>query len=448
MVLVKVIPQPQMALAGGALLLVAGLTWLAGRLRPLRHEAAGGLSSVAALGVRNASRHTARSVLSVGLIAFAAFTLITVASMRRGEPDDTGDPRSGAGGYRLIAQTSVPLLGDLNTPQGRQQLAVRETATDEKTGQDGALWEGVKFTSLRRWAGQDISCLNLTRPDSPTILGVPHAMVEDAVAQKRFTFAQPSASPDNWRLLEQELAGEDAPVPVIADNETAQYILKMGVGDTMRITDPLGRPRELKLVATLSHSIFQSEMLMSEANFRRLFPAQAGYGVVLAELPAQRVRDVQQALNTELEPYAASVDTTAGRLAMYNRIQDTYLSTFQALGALGLGLGTIGLAVALVRNVIERRPELALLSAIGFRQSDRVKLILSENAFLLVLGLGVGTGCALLGIVPTLITAKEGIALGPLVLTLLAVLMVGLAASVVAVWLSGVRVTPADLRTE
>jgi hypothetical protein len=50
--------------------------------------------------------------------------------------------------------------------------------------------------------------------------------------------------------------------------------------------------------------------------------------------------------------------------------------------------------------------------------------------------------------VPTLITAKEGIALGPLALTLLAVLAVGFAASAVAVWLSGVRVTPADLRRE
>ena len=79
---------------------------------------------------------------------------------------------------------------------------------------------------------------------------------------------------------------------------------------------------------------------------------------------------------------------------------NTYLSTFQVLGSLGLMLGTIGLAVVLVRNVIERRPELALLSALGFRPADRSRLVLSENAFLLAIGLGVGTALAILGVAP------------------------------------------------
>ena len=78
-------------------------------------------------------------------------------------------------------------------------------------------------------------------------------------------------------------------VPVLADYETASYILKLGVGDTLEITDQLGRRRKLKLVGTLSHSIFQSEMLMSEANFRELFPAQAGFGTLLVDCPAERV---------------------------------------------------------------------------------------------------------------------------------------------------------------
>ena len=93
-------------------------------------------------------------------------------------------------------------------------------------------------------------------------------------------------------------------------------------------------------------------------------------------------------------------------------------------------------------------PELALLSALGFRPNDRVKLVLSENAFLLVLGLVVGTACALLGVTPTVITSKTGIAWGPLALTLLGVLVLGFIASAIAVWLSGVRATPADLRRE
>src|SRR5262249_4038250 len=74
----------------------------------------------------------------------------------------------------------------------------------------------------------------------------------------------------------------------------------------------------------------------------------------------------------------------------------------QALGALGLLLGTLGLAVVLLRSVWERRGELALLRALGFRRSALGRLVLAENVFLLLLGLGVGTGTALGGGAPHL----------------------------------------------
>ena len=54
------------------------------------------------------------------------------------------------------------------------------------------------------------------------------------------------------------------------------------------------------------------------------------------------------------------------QLASYLAVQNTYLSTFQSLGALGLLLGTVGLAVVQLRSVLERRGELALMRAAGF----------------------------------------------------------------------------------
>jgi ABC-type antimicrobial peptide transport system permease subunit len=441
MVFTHAIKEAEMALAAGALLLAAGLTWLAGILRPRRHEAGyGDIATVSAIGFRNANRHTARSILSVGLIAFAAFTLITVASMQKADVGDTGDPKSGAGGYRLIVQASVPVLADLNSAEGRRAAGFEAGEENANSFND---WQSVKFTQLRRWAGQDISCLNLTKPTSPTILGVPHSMVE----RNAFTFADSAEKTGNaWTLIEKPITSDI--VPVIADNETAAYILHLGLNETMEIKDQRGRSRQLKLVATIAHSIFQSEMLMSEANFRELFPAQAGFGTLLVECPADKVDVVQRALNEKLEPYAVSIDTTAARLASYQEIQNTYLSTFRALGSLGLALGTIGLAVVLIRNVIERRGELALLSALGFASRDRVKIVLSENILLLVLGLGLGTLCAILGIIPTLIGSHSRINWTSLCLTLLGVLVLGVMASSIAVWVSGVRVTPRDLRRE
>ena len=434
----KIIKTPELALAGGAILLIAGLVYLSGVLRPRRHAAGKhDVRSVGMLGLRNANRHTARSVLSVGLIAFAAFTLITVASMQKDKAEDTGDKTGGAGGYRLIARAAVPILSELNTIAGRSQAGFREA--------DAAIWTHVKFTQIRRRAGQDISCLNLTKATSPTILGVPPGFVA------RQAFYDPASEKVNpWSLLEQPInEGSSGDfIPVIADAETAAYILKLSIGDSLAITDQRGRKRELRLVATVNHSIFQSEMLMSEGNFRELFPAQSGAGTLLVECPPEQVQSVQQALNAELEPYAVSVDTTAALLESFQKIQNTYLATFRTLGSLGLALGTIGLAVVLVRNVIERRGELALLAALGFTPRSRVALVLSENVALLVLGLAVGTGCALMGIVPTLLTSKTNVNWGSLSLTMLGVLALGLLASVVAVKVGGVNATPKDIRRE
>jgi hypothetical protein len=428
-------------LSAGFLLLVACLLLLSWRLRPSHHRRArfGGPAPVARLGLSNASRHSARSTLTAALIAFATFTLVTVAAFHEGAPENTSDPKSGAGGFPLILTTDIPLLGDLNTPTGRNVLGVRDT--------NSPLWSEFHFVPLRSWAGQDVSCLNLTQPTTPTILGVP----ETLIAENRFTFArQLHKADDPWTLL-NESTGDPNIIPVVADDESAQYILKLGLGGTLPITDQLGRARKLKLVATLNGSSFQSEVLMSEANFTQLFPLQSGFGTVLAEPVSGKAADtaaLRRLLSSELDEYSITVEPTAERLAAYHQVANTYLSTFQTLGSLGLMLGTIGLAVVLLRSLFERRSELALLSALGFTPGSRLRLVLSENAFLLVLGLVIGAACALLGILPTILSSHRPVDLARLLLTLGFTLAIGLVVLSVATYFGSRQLRPGDLRAE
>jgi hypothetical protein len=388
------------------------------------------------LALRTAQRHPARSLLTVSLIALASFLLVTVAAMRRGPPQDADVKNSGTGGYRLIVQADIPLLADLNTRQGRERLGMREPAAP--------VWSNARFTSLRRWAGQDASCLNLTRPDSPTIL----AVGSDLIRQNRFRFAAATEKVDNpWTLLERPGADPDE-VPVIADDETARYILKLALGGTLPITDQNGRSRRLRLVATLAGSMLQSELLMSEANFRPLFPFQSGAGVVLVEVDANHAAEIRRRLSQELDSFAVTVESTSDRLAAYRQVANTYLSTFLTLGSLGLLLGTVGLAVVLLRSLVERRSELALLSAVGFPPARRLGLVLGENVSLLIVGLLAGTACALVGVLPAVVSAGRTIRLSGLLAALAAVLLSGLLVLTCAAWLGGRRITPADLRRE
>jgi len=96
-------------------------------------------------------------------------------------------------------------------------------------------------------------------------------------------------------------------------------------------------------------------------------------------------------------------------------------------------LGTVGLATVLLRNALERRRELALLGAVGYRQRHFVLMAAAENALLLAGGLVTGALCAAVAIAPAV--AERG---GRLPLTsggallLFAVFATGLLSSLVA----------------
>jgi ABC-type antimicrobial peptide transport system permease subunit len=85
-----------------------------------------------------------------------------------------------------------------------------------------------------------------------------------------------------------------------------------------------------------------------------------------------------------------------------------------------------------VRNVIERRRELALLRAFGYRSFHFAIMVLAENSLLLVAGLAVGLVCALVAILPAFLE-RGGRLPGHALLLLVFVLMTGLTASVFAV---------------
>ena len=159
-------------------------------------------------------------------------------------------------------------------------------------------------------------------------------------------------------------------IPAIADATSLEYVLHAGVGDTFSMDAGGERPVVLKFVGAVSDSVLQGELIISEENFTRLFPSLQGYRFFLVDDPAVRNQDQADALagilERELTPFGFDAVGTGERLAAFHRVENTYLSTFQALGGLGLILGTIGLSAIMFRNVLERRREIALLRAVGY----------------------------------------------------------------------------------
>jgi hypothetical protein len=421
--LLQLIGQVAGFFGSGALLLAALLCYLAGWLRrPRRKSIQGtGWPAVWRLGFRNATHRPSRSVLCIALIAMSAFIIVAIDTFRRSDRDLSHEKKSGTGGYPLMAESLLPLVHDPNSASGREGLNL---STDQLANSSCA--------RFRLRPGDDASCLNLYQPRDPRILGA----TAEFIKANRFSFqksmaATPEERANPWLLLNRKL--DQDVVPVFGDANSMTYVLHLGIGDEFVLNRKEG-PLRLRLVGTLADSVFQSELLISEENFVRLFPDQQGYRFFLIDASQGDVPAITTALEGRLSDYGFDVTNTADRLSNFHRVENTYLSTFQMLGGLGLMLGTLGMAAVLLRNVFERRKELALLRAVGYNSSHFTIMVFAENALLLVLGLGTGTVCALLAIAPVFFERGGRLPNISLGLLLLAVLISGLTASLVATW--------------
>jgi ABC-type antimicrobial peptide transport system permease subunit len=223
---------------------------------------------------------------------------------------------------------------------------------------------------------------------------------------------------------------------VIADATSLEYVLHASVGDTFAMDVGGDTPIVLRFVGAVSNSILQGQLVMSEENFTRLFPALQGYRFFLIDDPAvhdQAAADrLAGTLERELAPFGFDAVGAAERLDAFHRVENTYLSTFQMLGGLGLVLGTIGLSAIMFRNVLERRRELALLRAVGYGAGHVSTVIVAEASLLVGVGLLAGAGCALLAVAPAWFSRGGSRPGAGLFFLLVAVAIAGVVSSLIA----------------
>ncbi|HEX5445855.1 MAG TPA: ABC transporter permease, partial [Pirellulales bacterium] len=415
----------------GALVLTALLALVWSRLRGGGAGAVmkPGGRGVRRLALRNAARNPGRSTLTIGLVAAASFLIVAVSAFRLAPPESTAHRDGGSGGFSLMAESDQPLYQDLGAAAGREELGL--SADDNQLLEDGTM------VSLRVKPGDDASCLNLYQPSEPRVLGVSEALIERGGFAWSATAAASAEEKKNpWRLLDRPLAddaGGERRIPVILDANTATYSLHLdGVGSKYSVNDGRGGQVVLEVVGLLKNSIFQGDLLISEKAFLAHFPEISGYRFFLIDVPPEKVTRVETMLERALGDAGFDAQPTRRRLSELMAVQNTYLSTFQSLGGLGLVLGTFGLAVVQLRNVLERRGEMALLRAAGFRRALLGRMVLIENAALLVAGLAVGIGAALVAVWPHLASGGASLPWVSLAVTMALVLLTGLAAGVVA----------------
>ncbi len=397
----------------GALLLIAGLGLTHALLKIIASGWNNAMSSLAGLGLRNTTRRSGRSLAVVGLLACGIFLVVAVGANRHSPLNQARKRDSGTGGFMLLCESSISILHDLNSQSGRQSMSL-----------DDNVMEDVQIVQLRIHEGDDASCLNLNRAQMPQLLALQPNRLQD---RGSFAFVKTIESDNGtklWDLLNENL-GENV-VPAIGDDSTIKWALGKSVGDELDYVDEKGRKFRLRLVGALSSSILQGNLIISEDEFIKRFPSDDGYRLMLIDAPEEKAEAVTDLLSSRLRDFGLALTPATQRLAEFSAVENTYLSIFQLLGSLGLILGSFGLGLVVLRNVLDRRSELAMLQAVGFDKSTLKRMVFYEHGGLLIGGLSCGIIAALVAVSPALKSPGRQVPYFSLVLTIVAIAVSGL----------------------
>jgi len=397
----------------GTLLLIAGLGLTHALLRRIAAGWKNVVSSLAGLGLRNTARRSGRSLAVVGSLACGIFLVIAVGANRHSPLTQARKRDSGTGGFTLLGESSISILHDLNSQSGRRSMSL-----------DDDLLKDVEIVQLRVREGDDASCLNLNRAQMPQLLALQPNRLQE---RGSFAFVE-SIETDNekkqWELLNENL-GENI-VPAVGDYATVYWALGKSVGDEIDYVDEKGENFRLRIVGMITNSVLQGSLIISESEFIKRFPSEDGYRLLLIDTPKGKTEAVTDLLSARLQDYGLSLTSTIQRLAAFNAVENTYLSIFQLLGGLGLILGSFGLGLVVLRNVLDRRGELAMLQAVGFDKSTLKRMVFYEHGGLLIGGLACGVVSALVAVSPALESPGRQVPYFSLILTILAIAVSGL----------------------
>ena len=413
--------QAMCFVGGGVMLLTGMLILIRHRIRTPRRSRSGALSA-GKLAMKNTARNPGRSTMTIGLIATASFLIVAMSSFR------LNPSLQGGGGFNLVGESSEAIFVDLGDSDARA----------EYLGSDNDLLQNTQVLALRLQPGDDASCNNLYRATRPRVLGVPDEMIhfyDDAELSFEWAGAAAKTAAEQanpWRLLNQTF--DDGAIPVIIDKNTAMYSLQIySLGQEKTFTYEGAGDVTFRVVGMLANSVLQGNLLISESHFKQLFHQASGHQYFLIAAGDASEQAVTQTLEEAFGDQGMDVRSTDEILTNLMAVQNTYLSTFQSLGALGLLLGTFGLAAVQLRSILERRAELALLRAAGYTSQRLGQIVMFENITLLLGGLATGVAAALFAVLPHYLFGNASIPGWELAGMLLIVVFVGIVTALLTI---------------
>ena len=197
---------------------------------------------------------------------------------------------------------------------------------------------------------------------------------------------------DAWLAVAQD------PDVCIVDKMTMGNYPDIVVGSTLSVSDGSGTggSRNYTVIGIADEFAFMG-MFVQKDGLRTDFPLLQGDNLFLLTVKdGEDQHEVAKDLEADLSAVGMNVFVFDDLIADYNRAVDQIFTMFTMFMGLGLVVGVASLGVLAVRSVIERKQEIGIMRAIGYRRSMVLGVFSTEMLFVTIVGILVGLGTGIL----------------------------------------------------
>ena len=346
-------------------------------------------SPVVNYALSNPTRKMSRTALTITIYTLVIFLLVALSiNIAIQQESVSAISEEERGGYDIIGETAVPISIDLENKTQRMQYNVPAPVLDN-----------LSITEIQMVGPLGGTCSNMNVRFPPRILGVDHGFIEENI----FRFVEPTYAEKPahslWRELEKTAEENNNKIPIVVDYNTLVWIYGGELGKTYTVQDESGNDVKLEVIGVLENSVFGGTFVMFVDNLESIYPTTAEFRYALFKIkpgvsatPESLAADLEQELNR----YGMDAQSIRQLIHDNQEYEQSFMVLFQAFLGLGLIIGIVGLGIISARSVQERRYEIGVLRALGFKRRMILKAFLIEPSFMGILAIIMGVAVGIL----------------------------------------------------
>jgi len=332
------------------------------------------------IGLSYPSNKRFRTTAAVSMFALVIFTVTTI-SVITAEQTAALDTQLDefTGGYDLVTETLLPLSNFTQIVKSNENL----------TGKIEAV---IPFaTSLLTVTDLDKSIPSSTPiivGANATALGLDNFFTTNKFNMINMTSNYSSES-EVWSAVARNSSKVVWSSSFVSTTGPPVFGPEPNPGDTLLLTDGIGRTARVEVVAILNGVYFDG-IVSSDRLLQDQFGITTGTLAFIKVTESSDPTQVSIILRRDYLRYGLRTLVIPVLVADFLEVGNAFLALFQGFLGLGLVVGIAGLGIISIRSVVERRREIGMLRALGFRRSMVLQAFLLENSYITLVGIVIG----------------------------------------------------------